>query len=119
MDWYIGVLKKYAEFNGRARRKEFWMFALINTVIGMLLGGIGGALDIPVIANIYSLAVLIPTVAVSVRRLHDIGRTGWWVLISFVPIIGFLVLLFFCASEGDPTTNIYGHNPKDANLFAK
>ena len=115
MDWYLTVLKKDAVFSGRARRKEYWMFFLFNLIFSLVLGAIDGLLGTVFIGTIYGLAVLIPGIAVSVRRLHDIGRTGWWVLISFIPLIGLIVLIIFAATEGDKGTNEYGSDPKEAD----
>ena len=112
MDWYLTVLKNYAGFSGRARRKEFWMFSLINFVIAVLLAGIGTALDTNLLSLIYSLAVLVPSLAVLVRRLHDTGRSGWWALIAVIPIIGGIVLIIFTVLEGDQAPNAHGVNPK-------
>jgi len=123
MNWYLKVLKNYVNFSGRARRKEFWFFFLFNTLIFFILGFVElflfGSGDFNpssppalIITNIYSLGVLIPTLAVSVRRLHDTGKSGWWLLISLVPVAGFLVLLVFYFIEGDSGTNKYGPDPK-------
>lgn len=112
MEWYLAVLKKYAVFNGRARRKEYWMFFLLNLIFTLLLGAVDGILGTVVLGFIYSLAVLIPSIAVGVRRLHDTGRTGWWLLISLIPIIGILVLIYFMVSDGTLGHNEYGPNPK-------
>ena len=116
MNWYLQVLKKYATVTGRARRKEYWMFALVNFVISLLLGfvsgfasallGLGEGLSNFVTA-IYTLALLVPAIAVGVRRMHDIGRSGWWILFPFVN----LVFLCFDSQPGD---NEYGPNPKAA-----
>jgi uncharacterized membrane protein YhaH (DUF805 family) len=112
MEWYIGVLKKYAVFSGRARRKEYWMFFLFNLIITLALGFIEGMFgSTGVIGTIYSLAVLIPSIAVSIRRLHDTDRSGWWLLIVLIPLIGAIVLLIFMAQEGRKD-NIFGNNPK-------
>lgn len=115
MNWYLEVLKKYAIFNGRSRRREYWFFFLFNIIIAIVIGVVEGFLGSPgVIGILYSLAVLIPGVAVSVRRLHDIGRSGWWLFISIVPLIGLIVLLVFMIMDSMPGQNQYGLNPKGA-----
>jgi len=113
MDWYLAVLKKYAVFNGRARRKEYWMFFLFNLIFSFILGFVDGFLGTVFIGTIYGLVVLIPGIAVTVRRLHDIGRTGWWVLIGLIPLIGLIVLIIFAATDGNEGSNEYGPNPKE------
>ncbi|MGW0468814.1 DUF805 domain-containing protein [Streptomyces sp. NPDC003027] len=117
MNWYLDVLKKYAVFSGRARRKEFWMFTLFNVLISIVLSVIDAALGIQLLSLIYTLAVLIPALAVSVRRLHDTGRSGWWILIGLVPLVGFIILIVFYASEGNQTENAHGPNPKLAPAY--
>ncbi len=113
MNWYFEVLKKYAVFSGRARRKEYWMFFLFNIIIAFVLGFIEGlAGSAGIISTIYSLAVLIPGIAVSVRRLHDINRSGWWLFIGLVPIIGAIVLIVFMVQDSQSDENQYGQNPK-------
>ena len=119
MNWYLEVLKKYAVFSGRARRKEYWYFILFNILINIVLSVVDGltgnfdpATNIGLLSGIYTLAILIPSIAVSVRRLHDTGRSGWWLLISFVPLIGFFVLLFFMLQNSKAEQNKYGNNPK-------
>ena len=118
MSWYITVLKKYAVFSGRARRKENWMFFLFNLIFAFVLGFIEGISGIfpdsnsSVLANIYGLAVLIPGIAVAVRRLHDTNRSGWWLLIALVPLAGAIVLLVFMVQDSQPGENQYGTNPK-------
>jgi uncharacterized membrane protein YhaH (DUF805 family) len=115
VNWYLDVLKKYAVFTGRARRKEYWMFALFNVIIAIALGIIEGIVGGPgVLGGLYGLAVLIPSIAVGVRRLHDTGRSGWWILIGLVPVIGFIVLIVFFVADSQPGTNGYGPNPKGA-----
>jgi uncharacterized membrane protein YhaH (DUF805 family) len=118
MNWYLEVLKKYAVFSGRARRREYWMFTLVNFVITILLMIIDGALGLgdrggmgPLRA-VYTLAVLIPGIAVSVRRLHDVGRSGWWLFIALIPCVGGIILLVFMVQDGQPEPNEYGPNPK-------
>jgi uncharacterized membrane protein YhaH (DUF805 family) len=113
MNWYVDVLKKYATFDGRARRKEYWMFFLFNLIISLALAFIEGIFGGPgVLGVLYSLAVLVPSIAVTVRRLHDTGRSGWWILISLVPVIGWIVLLVFMLTDSHPGSNQYGPNPK-------
>ncbi|MGW4031009.1 DUF805 domain-containing protein [Streptomyces sp. NPDC004838] len=113
MHWYVDVLKKYAVFSGRARRQEYWMFFLFNMVIGIVLNIIDRAGDLgSVISFVYSLAVLIPGLAVAVRRLHDVGRSGWWLLIVVVPLVGAIILIVFLATDGEPGVNKWGENPK-------
>lgn len=117
MEWFLLVLKKYAEFSGRARRKEYWMFILISMIIAFALGFIEGLLGSPgFIGIIYSLVILIPSIAVGVRRLHDTDRSGWWLLIGLIPIIGGLVLLYFLILDGTEGGNSYGPNPKLAEV---
>lgn len=113
MHWYLDVLKKYAVFSGRARRKEYWMFCLFNLIIGFVIGFIGAFIDgNGIIALAYNLAILLPSIAVSVRRLHDTDRSGWWMLIGLIPIVGPLVLIFFMIQEGTASANRFGANPK-------
>ena len=121
MNWYIEVLKKYAVFNGRARRKEYWYFVLFSMLISIVLAIIDGATGsfsaeagMGLLGGIYALAVLIPSIAVGVRRLHDTNRSGWWLLIALIPIIGAIVLIVFLASDSKPEENQYGPNPKAA-----
>lgn len=112
MEWYVGVLKKYADFSGRARRKEYWMFFLINIIIGIVLGFLATILKTGILSTIYSLAVLIPGIAVCIRRLHDIGKSGWWWFIALIPLVGPIWLLVLVCTEGDSSNNQYGSNPK-------
>jgi len=118
MNWYFEVLKKYAVFSGRARRKEYWYFVLFNFLIGILLGIIDGAIGgfdpekVGILGLIYTLAILIPSLAVTFRRLHDTGRSGWWWLIGLIPLIGWIVLFVFMVLDSDPETNEYGPSPK-------
>jgi uncharacterized membrane protein YhaH (DUF805 family) len=113
MNWYLEVLKKYAVFSGRARRTEYWMFFLFNLIIASVLGFVERLVGGPgIVALLYSLAVLIPGIAVSVRRLHDTNRSGWWLFIVFVPIIGQIFLLVFMVQDSKAADNQYGPNPK-------
>ena len=120
MNWYIKVLKNYAGFSGRARRKEYWYFFLFNILISFVLmaidhvtGTFSPSAGMGLLGGIYTLAVLIPGIAVSVRRLHDTGRSGWWLLISLIPLIGAIVMLVFMVQDSNPGPNQYGENPKE------
>lgn len=113
MDWYLSVLRKYADFSGRARRREYWMFALVNFLVSLVLGAIGlMGHGFGLLTWIYTAAVLIPSFAVGFRRLHDTGRSGWWTLILFVPLVGAIVYLVFMCMDSAPGDNQYGPNPK-------
>ena len=117
MNGYLATLKKYADFNGRARRTEYWLFVLFSMVIAMVLGVVDYVLGTPgIIGLIFALAILIPSIAVGVRRLHDTDRNGWWLLIAFIPIIGTIALLIFLLLDGTPGDNRFGSNPKAATL---
>ncbi len=113
MNWYLEVLKKYADFSGRARRTEYWMFALFNFIflmVALLLDVLLGT--IAVFYALYALAMLIPSLAVGVRRLHDVGKSGWMLLIAFIPIIGGIWLLVLYLTDSQLGTNKWGPNPK-------
>ena len=105
MNYYFKVLQNYATFNGRARRKEYWMFVLFNIIFSFLLGFVGGLTKMPIISTIYSLAVLIPAIAVGVRRMHDVGKSGWFVLIPIYNLI-------LACTDGVKGDNEYGADPK-------
>ena len=116
VDLYLNVLKtKYAAFDGRARRKEYWGFTIINISIAIILGIIGGIIKFTFLSVIFWLAVLLPSIAIGVRRLHDIGKSGWWLLIALVPIVGALYLLYLMVQDSNPGDNQYGANPKEAS----
>ena len=118
MEWYVKVLKNYFVFSGRARRKEYWMFALINLVISIVLslvdtgiGTLNEATGYGLLSGIYTLAVFIPSIAVSVRRLHDTNHSGWWLFLALIPLLGALFLLIvFCFDSKED--NEYGPNAK-------
>jgi len=114
MHWYLDVLKKYAVFDGRAQRAEYWMFFLFNFIISIVLTVIEGAIGLPlVLTSLYFLAILLPGIAVAIRRLHDTGRSGWWILIALIPLVG-IVLLIFMVLDSQSGDNEYGPNPKSA-----
>ncbi|GAA4495809.1 DUF805 domain-containing protein [Pseudaeromonas paramecii] len=114
MNWYISVLKNYVTFNGRARRTEYWMFTLFNIIFSIVAGVLDAVLGLGFINLIYTLAVLLPAIAVGVRRLHDTDRSGWWMLIGLIPLIGAIVLLVFFCLEGEKQENRFGADPKAA-----
>jgi uncharacterized membrane protein YhaH (DUF805 family) len=108
MSWYFRVLKKYAVFQGRAHRKEFWMFYLFYLIVAFVIGLIEGALGYTegtVLGGIYFLAVALPTLGVSVRRMHDTDRSGWWCIVPFVNV-------YFACLDGTSGDNRFGPDPK-------
>ena len=117
MHWYLAVLKQYAVFEGRARRGEYWNFVLFNMIAAIVLAALDAiiakttGLTVNVLGTLYGLAVLVPSVAVTVRRLHDTNRSGWWVLLALVPLVG-LVLIVFLVQESETAPNRFGRNPK-------
>jgi len=120
MNWYLQALKKYAVFSGRARRKEYWFFFLFNLIASIVLTvidvtvGTYSATGVGLLSTIYGLAVLIPSIACGVRRMHDIDRTGWWLLIAFVPFIGVIIVLVIALLPGTAGDNRFGPDPKAA-----
>ena len=114
MQWYLSVLKNYVGFSGRARRKEYWMFTLINAIVGAIINVIQLilGLELPYLSMLYLLATFLPVLALAIRRLHDTDRSGAWAFLFFVPFIGWLVLLFFFCTEGTSGSNRYGNDPK-------
>jgi uncharacterized membrane protein YhaH (DUF805 family) len=115
MHWYVDVLRKYATFDGRSRRTEFWMFVLINAIIQAILNGLQRAADswvLWLISGLYGLFVLIPGIAVTVRRLHDSNHRGWWWWLWIIPVIGWIWLLVLLCLDSTPGPNRFGPNPK-------
>lgn len=126
MYWYLKVLRQYADFNGRARRKEFWMYSLFTVLISLVLSVVDGVLGLEIggsglyggwLGAIYGLVTFIPGVAVSVRRVHDTGRSGWWLLIALIPLIGIIVLLVIECLDGTPGDNRFGPSPKEGDPY--
>ena len=118
MNYYSICLSKFADFSGRARRREYWTFALVNCLIAMLLRILGLAFgeDSPasnIMVTIFYLIMLVPNLSVSVRRLHDIGKSGWHMFLSLIPLIGGLLLLIWSLMDSEPGENQYGKNPKE------
>ncbi|WP_341220553.1 DUF805 domain-containing protein [Polaribacter atrinae] len=120
MNWFLKVVKEhYADFNGRARREEYWMFTLFNAIfsiaITVVFTGIGLAIDVPSLAAlsyIYTLALIVPSLAVMVRRLHDTGKSGWFFLVSLIPLAGPIWLLVILCTDSQNGENKWGENPK-------
>jgi len=107
MEHFVSAVEKFADFNGRATRTAYWMFILINFIIQIVLSLLG----FEIISGIISLLLLIPSISIGARRLHDTGRTGWWQLIYFVPLIGLIVMIVFLVQDSHDD-NEYGPNPK-------
>jgi uncharacterized membrane protein YhaH (DUF805 family) len=113
-------MKKYGDLSGRARRKEYWMFHLFNvifTIAVVILASIFGTaseedLGLRVIYGLFALAIILPTLSATVRRLHDVGKSGWWILISIIPLIGDIWLFVLMVTDSQPGDNQYGPNPK-------
>ncbi|MFN3190236.1 MAG: DUF805 domain-containing protein [Aureliella sp.] len=122
MNEYKKVLfQNYANFSGRAARKEYWMFFLFNLIAAAVLMvvdmGLVMFVGIAGLNLLYTLAVIVPGIAVSIRRLHDTGRSGWWILLGLVPFVGILLLVLMCL-DSEPGTNEYGDNPKGQQATA-
>ena len=113
MEWYLKVVRdNYANFNGRASRQEYWMFFLFNMIFAIIIMGIDIILGLGFLNIIYSLVVMIPGIAVGIRRLHDIGKSGWMVLIVLIPCIGAFWLIYLMVQDSSPLDNEYGPSPK-------
>lgn len=119
MNWYLEALKKYAVINGRARRKEYWFFVLFYIIIVTILvfidgmtGTFNGQYGAGLLSGIFVLAMIVPSITVGIRRLHDTDRTGWWILIAFIPLIGGIWLLVLFVFNSTPGDNQYGPNPQ-------
>lgn len=121
MNWYMIPFKKYADFTGRAQRSEYWYFVLFNTLISFGLSlidftiGTGDpSTGMGLFSGLFSLAILIPSISVGARRLHDTDRSGWWMLLALIPVIGVIVLIVLFALDSQPNANRFGANPKTA-----
>lgn len=116
MNWYAEALKKYAVFSGRARRREYWTFTLVNAAVAAILVilfyALGQNVGVSVVTAVFSLAILLPGLAVCVRRLHDTGRSGWFIFLNFIPLVGSIILLVFFCQDSQPGENKYGACPK-------
>ncbi len=105
-EWYLIPFKKYIDFEGRASRMEFWTFVLVNIVISAILANI-----FPYLGSLFSLAIIVPTLAVSVRRLHDVGQSGWMLLVGLIPLVGLIILIYFFIQESQSGANDAGSGP--------
>ncbi len=121
MNWFLEALGKFATFSGRSRRKEYWYFTLVYViaeivlaVVDMATGLYSQSTGIGVLSGIFALAMILPSLSVTVRRLHDTGRSAWWLLIVLIPLLGAIVLLVFMILDGEPGSNRFGANPKAA-----
>ncbi len=117
MEWFLMSFKKYTDFSGRSRRKEYWMFVLFNIIVVLGVAFIGAGIGlqdyIAIPLGLYVLAIIIPSLALAVRRLHDQGKSGWYILVRFIPVIGGVWFLVLMCVDGDSRSNEYGLNPKD------
>ncbi|MCV6620690.1 MAG: DUF805 domain-containing protein [Cellvibrionaceae bacterium] len=111
MEYFMDALKRYADFSGRARRKQYWMFVLFYFIFSIVVSIVDSILGTMFLGMIFGLAMLVPSLAIGARRLHDTGRSGWWQLLLLIPLIGFIVLLVFYVQDSHPD-NDYGPNPK-------
>lgn len=118
MDWYFKALKNYVGFSGRARRKEFWMFILVNLVLTGVLSILDKMLGLRIkgdeglLTTLYGVLVFLPYWAVQFRRLHDTDRSAWWLLLLLIPVVGWLIILAFNCQKGTPGENKFGSDPK-------
>jgi len=132
MNDFLVAYRRYAQFEGRSDRKEFWYYVLFYVIVSAILSVIDNVLfggrtfeasgtnwsahaDGP-LTSIFGLASLIPSISVSVRRLHDIAKSGWWVLLWFIPLVGWIFLLIWYCKKGDPVANAYGEPPVGSQL---
>lgn len=121
MDGFVTAFRRYADFSGRSRRREFWGFMLVYilgcialAIADVALGLFSGDIGLGLLSGLFVLVLLVPSFAVTIRRLHDIDRSGWWYLVGFVPLVGGIVLLVFSLRDGTPGSNRFGENPKGA-----
>ena len=125
IDYYKSVLKNYANFDGRARRSEYWYYTLMNVIIVIaleILLGVGAmassvlAIIVGLLLIVYAIGTLVPSISVMVRRLHDIGKSGWWYFIALIPLAGPIWLIVLLATDSQEGTNEYGVNPKTGEV---
>lgn len=112
MNYYVYCWQHFLDWQGRARRSEFWYFILFNFIISVIIGVFDLIVGTNIFMYIYSIAVLIPGICVSIRRMHDIGKSGWWYLINLIPFIGNIWFIILACQDSQPGTNQWGPNPK-------
>lgn len=114
MNYYVRVFQNYANFKGRDTRKQYWMFVLFNIIISFVIGFVAGLIlgdAASIVTSIYSLAILLPSLAISIRRMHDIGKSGWWILVSLIPIVGCIWYIVLACKPSQEGSNQYGDMP--------
>jgi uncharacterized membrane protein YhaH (DUF805 family) len=118
-NWYRESLRNYAIFEGRSRRREYWTFVICNsiaiaalTVVDRVIGTWHAHAQVGLLSGVFALAMIVPSIAVGVRRLHDTGRRGWWFLVVLVPLVGWITMIVFACQDSQPGANRYGPNPK-------
>lgn len=114
MEHFTAAIQQFANFEGRNTRTQYWMFILFYVIFYIACAIVDNILGKPIISGLYSLVLLVPSIAVATRRLHDTGRSGWWQLIGLIPLIGAIVLIVFLAQDSAAGDNEYGANPKEA-----
>ncbi len=110
MNYFLDAMKKFADFSGRARRKDYWMFVLIYVIISFLIAIVESIIGTSFLSAVYGLILFVPTISIAARRLHDTGRSGWWQLIGLIPIVGWIILIIFFVQDSHPE-NEYGPSP--------
>lgn len=118
MKYYVNAWRQCLDFKGRSTRKEYWLFIATNMVVGLAVFLLAEVMRLAWLPNLYMLLITLPSIAIAVRRFHDTGNTGWWLLLGLVPFVGFLVILYFLLSPSDDEENKYGPNPNQAPSFS-
>jgi uncharacterized membrane protein YhaH (DUF805 family) len=118
MKYYLEALKKYAVFDGRASMAEYWYFVLFNILVSIAVGIVAAILQdkSDAISRLYSLVLIVPSIAIAVRRLHDIGKSGWWWFICFIPIVGWIWIIILLTTESNHGKNKYGPHPRETKV---
>lgn len=119
VDAIKSVFSQYVGFGGRARRSEYWYFCLFNIIVSVVLSFLANSVSsaFSLLSTVYSLAVLLPGIAVAIRRLHDIGKSGWFYLFILIPLVGSIILIVWFCKDSEPGANMWGPNPKEDNTY--